>query len=307
MRNFKVNNEYDDLRLDRFLKKVCPSLTQGVIEKWCRLGLVSLNGEKIKKAGCRVFSNQSIEVPDFKDIKKNIKKEIYELTNEDKNFIRSLIIEENEDCWALDKPSGLAVQGGSNTFNYLDKLLPGLVSSPDQDPKIVHRLDKDTSGVLLIAKNYKSAKFLTKLFKERLIKKTYYGVVIGKPKKESGEINVPICKVSRDGMEKMEVNYNSGLNSVTKYNIEKHLGNNLYLLKFIPLTGRKHQIRVHSAYIGCPILGDVKYGTNKNNSLMKNKRLMLHSYSVEFKDKNNNNFFVKSDFTKILNKIITIN
>jgi 23S rRNA pseudouridine955/2504/2580 synthase len=202
------------------------------------------------------------------------------------SFIKSLkdsIIFQDQNIIAINKGVGLAVQGGSGIKTSIDDALPYLKDQNHSNPKLVHRLDKDTSGLLLIARNRESADLLSAAFKEKTIKKTYLALVKGIPNKESGTINMPIIKKYKGLNEKVYRDDENGKEAVTHYKIIKeYKDKNLSLLELTPITGRTHQIRVHLKEIGYPIIGDFKYGSKNTDfeSLSLKKRLYLHSLSV---------------------------
>mgnify|MGYP000527725406 CR=1 FL=1 len=161
----------------------------------------------------------------------------------------------------INKPPGLATQGGTNTFNHVDGLLDAYVEGEDDPrPRLVHRLDKDTSGILLIARTPGSAAFFSKRFSGRSAKKVYWALVVGVPEQHAGEIDAPLAKQPGTGGEKMHVDMEDGQPAKTRYRVVERAGNRAAWLELEPLTGRTHQLRVHCAAMGHPIVGDGKYG-----------------------------------------------
>jgi 23S rRNA pseudouridine955/2504/2580 synthase len=160
----------------------------------------------------------------------------------------------------LNKPPGLATQGGTKTVQHLDRLLDGLADEAGQRPKLVHRLDKDTSGVLLVARSARAAGHFAKAFSGRTARKVYWALITGVPSAEEGLIDAPLAKQPGTGGEKMHVDEENGLPAKTRYRLIDRAGNRAAWVELQPLTGRTHQLRAHMAAIGHPIVGDAKYG-----------------------------------------------
>ena len=183
---------------------------------------------------------------------------------------------------ALNKPSGLATQGGTNMKQHVDRLLEGLSDKQGVKPRLVHRLDKDTSGILLLARSAEMARALGAAFKSKEIEKTYLGVTMSVPEMMEGEIKAPLLKASA-GKDKDRVMVSEdGKRAYTEYKVLDRAGKKACLMAYHPLTGRTHQIRVHSAYMGCPLIGDFKYGYDPEDfkTMNLNKRLHLHAYRL---------------------------
>jgi 23S rRNA pseudouridine955/2504/2580 synthase len=183
---------------------------------------------------------------------------------------------------AIDKPAGLAVQGGSKTLKHLDGMLAALQFDAPEPPRLVHRLDRDTSGVLLLARTRQAAKHLTALFRSRDMRKIYWAVVVGRPQAEEGDIRLALAKrVGRpgEGEERMVVDEKDGEPARTLYRLLDSAGNKVSLLELEPLTGRTHQLRVHCQAIDTPILGDGKYGGEEAllAAVADARRLHLHA------------------------------
>ena len=176
---------------------------------------------------------------------------------------RSGIIHRDDDAIVIDKPPGLAVQGGSNTSRHVDGLLDGLRFGNAERPRLVHRLDKDTSGVLLIARTAAAAAFFTRAFRDKTTRKTYWAIVAGLPEIRQGKIDLALAKGAAakgmGGRERVRPD-DEGKAAVTFYRVIDNAGDRASWLALLPLTGRTHQLRAHCAAIGTPILGDGKYG-----------------------------------------------
>ena len=183
-----------------------------------------------------------------------------ELSEDEIAFARSLVIHKDDQAIVINKPPGLATQGGTGTTEHVDGLLDALTFDGASRPKLVHRLDKDTSGVLLIARTTRAAAFFSKAFSGRTARKVYWALVNGVPSPEHGTIDAPLAKQPGSGGEKMHVDADAGLAARTRYRTVDRAGNRAAWLEMQPQTGRTHQLRVHAAAIGHPMVGDGKYG-----------------------------------------------
>ncbi|MBI1215219.1 MAG: RluA family pseudouridine synthase [Alphaproteobacteria bacterium] len=254
-----IVNEVDDgQRLDRWLKKHYPDVPFGQVQKILRTGQLRIDGKRVK-GDARLVEGQVIRIPP--QMSSPQPKSERGLSERDTEFIRSLVIYEDEHMIALNKPSGLAVQGGTKIKRHIDGLLDGLKNNPDDPrPHLVHRLDKDTSGVLLLARNPKAARALSDAFRGRDIRKYYWAVVAPAPQIDQGKISSALTKVETGHGERMApVEDGEGKSALTYYSVIERLGKKLALVAFWPKTGRQHQIRVHAAQMGSPLLGDFKY------------------------------------------------
>ena len=214
------------------------------------------------------------------------KADVKPLTKEERRLFDSMVIHEDKDIYVLNKPSGFAVQGGTKTFHHLDGLLMGLGAELGERPLLVHRLDRDTSGVIVVAKRRAVASALGKLFATRNVKKTYWAVVKGVPKPNQGKIEVALVKAkghdgdrmraSRDGEEDDEQR------AVTHYNVLDKASTVAAWVSLKPVTGRQHQLRAHMHHIGTPILGDNKYGGEDKLPEGVTRRLHLHARRIVF-------------------------
>ena len=209
----------------------------------------------------------------------NNKKPIQNYIEEIETLKKSIIFQD-ENLVVINKPNGYPVQGGSKVNFNIDLVLPYLIDRVNK-PRLVHRIDKDTTGILVIAKTKKVASVITSLFKHYEVKKKYFALVIGTPASTTGNIKLPLKKKNTYGMEKMEVDIRSKSNSETFYKILESK-NNLSLIELMPKTGRKHQIRVHMQNINHPILGDKKYFNDKDLSNQRNIKLHLHAKEIDF-------------------------
>jgi 23S rRNA pseudouridine955/2504/2580 synthase len=181
------------------------------------------------------------------------------LTEDEQQFVRDMVIYEDPDAFVLNKPPGLATQGGTKTNQHLDRLLDGLADERGR-PKLVHRLDKDTSGALLVARTARSAGHFAKAFSGRTARKVYWAIIVGVPDAQEGVIDAPLAKQPGTGGEKMYVDHENGLPAKTRWRVIDRAGNRAAWVELQPLTGRTHQLRAHMASIGHSIVGDAKYG-----------------------------------------------
>lgn len=255
----------DGMRLDRWFAAHYPGLPHVRLQKLLRTGQVRVDGSRAK-ANTRVENGQEIRVPplpsDSDAARQSRPRDT--LSARDIAFVRSLVIHRDDDILALNKPPGLAVQGGSSTTEHLDRLLEGLKFDAPERPRLVHRLDKDTSGVLLLARSREVAAKLGRSLKHRSARKLYWALVIGVPKIAQGEIKLPLVKKgARGGDERVvpaEPDEDEAKPAVTRYTVLERAGTRLSWLAMAPVTGRTHQLRAHAAAMGHPVVGDGKYG-----------------------------------------------
>jgi len=257
-----VKSDEDGMRLDRWFKTHYPALTFGRLQKLLRKGDVRVDGKRVK-TNARLEGGQKVRVPplgEFAIPEAGREKRVPKVDPKDEAFVQDLVIFKNEDVIAINKPHGLAVQGGTKTERHLDGMLDFLQFDAEERPRLVHRLDRDTSGVMLLARNRKSSTELGRGFKKHETRKVYWAVVVGVPEAESGTISLPLSKAGGHGNEKMIADEDAGKNAITEFEIIERAGMKFSLIALWPRTGRTHQLRVHMAAIGCPILGDGKYG-----------------------------------------------
>jgi 23S rRNA pseudouridine955/2504/2580 synthase len=280
-----VTEEEGELRLDRWFRRRYPGLSHGRLEKLLRTGQVRIDGRRAK-AGTRLAPGQAVRVPPHlaPEGGREAAPRAPAVSSEDAEALRARVLYKDDWLLAIDKPAGLAVQGGSGQTKHLDALLEALRFGAPEAPRLVHRLDKDTSGVLLLARTARAARALTAAFRERTARKTYWAVVAGVPPKRQGVIALPLEKrrTGRSGGERMTAGRAAGLAAETRYRVVQTAKRDAAWLVMRPLTGRTHQLRVHCAAIGHPILGDGKYG-GKAAFLERRelpRRLHLHAREV---------------------------
>ena len=293
-RSYKIKPIHAAMRLDRWIKNNIGKYPQSLLEKSIRKGKIKLNKKKTNssyklKIGDEVsFYNFNYEYKKTKTIKYTPSKK-----NLDEN--EKSLIEDNDEFIVINKKSGVSVQGGTKSKNNLIDIFSNSNLFKDTKPYSVHRLDKETSGVMIIAKNYNSAKLLTSLFRLRKVHKTYLAICHGVFKNKKGEI--------RGNLIKYENEKKISELAITNYNVIS--SNNFFsFLELKPITGRKHQLRKQLSFMGNPIVGDVKYNIIKSKN-KDQKKLMLHSYKIKFLI-NNKKFNFKAKlpdyFNEYLNK-----
>jgi 23S rRNA pseudouridine955/2504/2580 synthase len=260
VRSFTVDADDDGIRVDRWFKRHLPQVGFGTVSKWARTGQVRVDGKRVKPDD-RLAEGQQIRVPPGGDAPHKQAKTKRELKPAEIEQAEAMLIEQTKSALVINKPPGLATQGGTNTFNHVDGLLDAYVEGEDDPrPRLVHRLDKDTSGVLLVARTPGSAAYFSKRFSGRSAKKIYWALVIGVPDVKEGVIEAPLAKQPGSGGEKMHVDHEGGQPAKTKYRVVDAVGKKAAWLELQPLTGRTHQLRVHCAAMDHPIVGDGKYG-----------------------------------------------
>ena len=274
-----VGPDFNNKRIDYFLKKKIPSLSYPIICKLIRKGQLKVNGRKTNNSD---FLKNGDIIKLYFDISNKIKKNFnieQKLIKEVKNWI----IFKNKNFIVFNKPSGFAVQGGSKIKVSLDDVLEHLKFGNTHKPKLVHRIDKDTSGLLMVSRNLEYAQFLTKLFRNRNITKNYLLIVHGFPEVKGGLIDSPI-----------KIN-NKDQKSLTLFSVLKTRKNSSLVLAY-PVTGRKNQLRRHFSSIGHPIIGDEKFGYSYKKQI-KNEHFFLHSLSIRFNEpKNKYDLFANPPF-----------
>jgi 23S rRNA pseudouridine955/2504/2580 synthase len=254
-----VAEEDGGIRLDRWFKRHRPGTPHALIARWARSGELTIDGRKADVSD-RIEAGQTIAmpVPPAAPSGPRPRKE-KALSPADVALAEAMVIHRDKSALVLDKPPGLATQGGTKTDSHVDGLLGALQGDAAVRPKLVHRLDKDTSGALLVARTPRAAAWFAKAFSNRSARKTYWAIVVGVPDIAQGEIDLPLAKQPGSGGEKMHVD-EKGLPSKSRYRVIERAGNSATWVELQPLTGRTHQLRVHMAAIGHPIVGDGKYG-----------------------------------------------
>tara|TARA_B100000676_G_C18057119_1_gene835197 strand:- start:84 stop:1067 length:984 start_codon:yes stop_codon:yes gene_type:complete len=269
-------------RLDRWFFKYFPKLPRGRLQKLLRTGQVRVDGKRAK-AGLRLNIGQEIRIPPILDVPTVPEERDRRISGSETDFVQSLVLHMDREIIVINKPAGLAVQGGSAIRHHLDGMLDALRFDADERPRLIHRLDKDTSGVMILARSAASARKFSKAFMNRDIQKIYWAIVVGRPDQEQGRINLPLSKKIGKGRERVGVDEDVGKKAVTDFQVLERAGNRLNWVALWPRTGRTHQLRVHCVAVGCPILGDGKYGGGAAfiEGLPENaKRLQLHAREI---------------------------
>jgi len=284
VRKITIGEADAGLRLDRWFRREFPALTHGRLEKLLRKGEIRLDGRRAKGAA-RLQAGQVVRVPPLGDAGGSApgkKAAPAKVSEEDAAALRAAVLHRDDCLIALDKPAGLAVQGGSGQRRHLDAMLDTLRFDAEEAPRLVHRLDKDTSGVLLLGRSRLAAKALTEAFRDRTARKIYWALVAGTPPKARGRIAKALAKGHAGGREKVVAGLPEGREAVTLYQVVQRSDRKAAWLALMPLTGRTHQLRAHCALLGAPILGDGKYG-GQGAYLEKPalpRRLMLHAQEL---------------------------
>jgi len=262
-----------------------PGLAQGSIERMLRNGLIRVDGAKVR-ANSRINAGQSVRLPPDLQLAstKLAPPSPHIIAHADvRQKFDDMVLAEGRGWLAINKPSGLAVQGGTSIALHIDGMLQALAAHTKGRLRLVHRLDKDTSGVLLLAKTLGSARALTEAFQRHKIEKTYLAIVMGMPA-ETGKIRAPLKRLTGKAGEKMVVD-DTGQDATTLYRRIDHVGRKLSLMALRPVSGRTHQLRVHMQHINAPICGDGKYGgEDAHPGAMLARRLHLHAWQVKLAD-----------------------
>ena len=276
----EVGRAEDGVRLDRWFKRHWPHLGHGQIQKLLRSGQIRVDGGRAK-ADTRLSAGAQVRVPPLPEAPSP--EERAAISDRDAAYARSLVIYEDDEVLALNKPSGLAVQGGTKTRHHVDRLLSAWGEGLER-PRLVHRLDRDTSGVLLLGKTPKAAAALAGAFARRRADKTYWAIVIGAPKPMQGTIALPLAKTGvgdRELVRPADPKDPNAEPAETDYTTITRAGPRAAWLALRPHTGRTHQLRAHMLAIGHPILGDPKYGDEGSAELGAGLKLQLHARRLE--------------------------
>jgi 23S rRNA pseudouridine955/2504/2580 synthase len=266
----------DGVRLDRWLRRRWPHIGQTQIHKLARSGQLRVDGGRVK-ADTRLTAGAQVRVPPLAEIPPPKMREA--VSPRDAKFARGLMLWEDENVLVLNKPAGLAVQGGTKTTHHIDRLL-GVWGEGAERPRLTHRLDRDTSGVLILGKTPDAAARLSGGFASRRAQKTYWAIVEGNPKPPSGVIELPLAKIGIDDRERMvpvDPKDPAGKPAITEFATISRAGSRAAWLALRPQTGRTHQLRAHLLAAGHPILGDPKYHTRTSIELSGPLKLQLHA------------------------------
>lgn len=274
-----VTPDENEMRIDRFLETRFPQLSFGHIQRIVRKGELRVNGKRADSKD-RLEAGQTVRIPPLKLEQQAERPRSARADSDTVEFLRSITLYEDDDVMVLNKPAGLAVQGGSGTTRHVDGMLDALTGKDGQKPRLVHRLDKDTSGCLVIAKSRFAAATLAKTFRSRSARKVYWALVAGVPRVRQGRISTYLAREEAyDGDQRMAVakhGDDGAMHAVTYYAVVETAAQKLGWLSLKPVTGRTHQLRAHAAHIGHPIVGDPKYFNIQNWELPGGIQNKLH-------------------------------
>jgi 23S rRNA pseudouridine955/2504/2580 synthase len=273
-----VTADEGGMRVDRFLEARFPGLSFSHIQRIIRKGELRVNGKRAKPKD-RLQAGQAVRIPPLKLDQPRPTTPGGEADAKTRDFLKSITLHEDDDVLVLNKPRGLAVQGGSGTTRHLDGLLEVLRDAKGQRPRLVHRLDKDTAGCLLVAKTRFAASALAKTFRSRSARKIYWALVAGVPKPHQGRISTYLAKEELEDDSYMRVarhGEKGASHAVTYYAVVDTAAQQLAWVSLKPVTGRTHQLRAHMAHIGHPIVGDPKYFSKENWQLPGGMQDRLH-------------------------------
>lgn len=290
-KTIEVAAEETGLRLDRWFHRRYPHLAHGRLEKLLRTGQVRVDGGRVK-AGFRLDAGQQVRVPPLQaeetQPQENYRPIAAKLSAADRMMMQNAVLYDDGTVIAINKPAGLAVQGGSGTARHIDGMLDALRVEGGERPRLVHRLDRDTSGVLLLASTVHAAARFGQAFRSREARKIYWALTSGVPHPRQGRIRAPLAKLNGEGawedrerVSAVEEDDPRGKPADTLYKVIDVVGQHVAWVAFMPLTGRTHQLRAHAALLGTPIAGDRKYGGDKALVEGISPKLHLHARSLE--------------------------
>jgi 23S rRNA pseudouridine955/2504/2580 synthase len=280
----KVATADGETRLDRWFRRHYPGLTQGALQKMLRTGQVRVDGKRAE-ANTRLLPGQELRIPPLPDAPARARA-ITVMDARDAKALEAMVIHRDPQVLVLDKPHGLPVQGGPGIAKHLDGMLDALRFDAEERPRLVHRLDKDTSGVLVLARTAAAAAHLAAAFRGRDVDKTYWAVTVGEPTPPAGRIDLPLVKQAGPRGERTtgaEPGDRTAARASTDFRTLDVVRRRAAWLELKPLTGRTHQLRVHCAEaLGCPILGDGKYGGAAAHMEGLSSQLHLHARALRF-------------------------
>jgi 23S rRNA pseudouridine955/2504/2580 synthase len=279
----EVTTDEADIRLDRWFRRHFPWVTQGVLQKLLRTGQVRVDGKRAETSS-RLEPGQSVRIPPLPAGEAPVR-EKPEVDPGDAKDLQRLVVYKDDLVMALNKPHGLPVQGGPGIKRHVDGMLDALRFGFEDRPRLVHRLDRDTSGLLLLARTPGAAAKLAAAFRGRHIEKQYWAVVVGLPDPADGKIDRAVARIGGPRGERSAIAVQGdpkSAHAITTYKTLDTVGKRFAWLAMSPHTGRTHQLRVHAASMGTPILGDGKYGIEKSHVEGYNQELHLHARALRF-------------------------
>ncbi|HTK35149.1 MAG TPA: RluA family pseudouridine synthase [Caulobacteraceae bacterium] len=301
VRTLIVGAAEEGVRLDRWFKRRWPHLNHVQIQKLARSGQIRVDGARAKPED-RLAAGAQVRVPPLPDAPPAGEKREAGLTSRDIAYARSLVLYEDEEVLALNKPSGLAVQGGTKTLHHIDRLLSAWGEGMDR-PRLVHRLDRDTSGVLLLGKSPSAAANLSGAFAKRRAKKTYWAIVSGNPKPAAGLIELPLVKKGvgdRELVVPADPEEFGAEPAETEYVTIARAAHRAAWMALRPLTGRTHQLRAHMKAIGHSILGDPKYSDEAAAAMSEGLKLQLHARRLELPHPSRGSLIIEAPISREL-------
>ena len=287
IQNKIIESDEAGMRLDRWFKLHFPGLAFGQLQKLLRSGQIRLDGARAK-SDTRIATGQSVRLPPQITLM-SVSKPLTRNTIRDRSdydVLKSMLLYEDKKVYVFNKPAGLAVQGGSGVNRHVDAMLESFRNQKGEKPRLVHRIDRDTSGILIVARTRGAAAELTGAFRHRETEKTYWAICKGVPRKREGQISTFMLKERTPDGDKMRVARHGepdADHAVSKYRVIDQAGQNLSWLELQPVTGRTHQLRVHTMHLGNPIIGDPKYFDIENWEFPGGiqKKLHLHARRIK--------------------------
>ena len=277
----EIEDEDDGLRLDRWFKIHFPELSFGQLQKLIRTGQIRVDGSRVKSSS-RLVAGQRVRIPPFKSqsIEATAKQtRPQKISKNDREALEQMTLFEDKDVLVLNKSAGLSVQGGSGITRHIDGMLASISGRGGVQPRLVHRLDRDTSGVLVVAKTRKAAVSLTKSFRARDTCKIYWALVKGVPTQKQGRISNYIKRLDNEIMCVTKHGDPDAQHALTFYHLVETVGNELSWVTLRPITGRTHQLRIQLKTLGNPIIGDPKYMDTAERSLLAGMQNKLHLHA----------------------------
>jgi 23S rRNA pseudouridine955/2504/2580 synthase len=296
-----VSDDEADIRLDRWFRRHYPGLPQSTIQKLCRTGQIRVEGRRAE-AATRLAAGQAVRIPPMPTEAAPVAPQVVDPRA--RQEIENMVLFRDEHLIVINKPAGLAVQGGPGITRHLDGMLGLLRGDGEHRPRLVHRLDRDTSGVLLLARTPGTAAKLAALFRGREIEKTYWAVVVGRPLPVEGRIDMPLKRIGGARGERTapaERDDKEAARAITDYRTLDNAAQKLAWLELQPLTGRTHQLRVHCVAMRTPILGDEKYAEPDQNGAFAgtvsglSDALHLHARALSFPHPGGGSLVVEAD------------
>jgi len=282
----EVTADEADIRLDRWFRRHYPALNQGAIQKLCRTGQVRVDGHRAE-AATRLAAGQSVRIPPLPAA--GAPPAPKPVDSRTRGELERMVLYRDDQLIVLNKPSGLPTQGGPGIARHLDGMLAALAGADGERPRLVHRLDRDTSGVIVVARTRGIAAKLAAAFRSRAVEKVYWAVVTGRPVPVEGRIDAPLTRrdpsqagARGERIAVAEADDDDATHAITDYRTLDHAARKLAWLELRPLTGRTHQLRVHCATLGAPILGDATYGEWRetgNSALLEGFAEQLHLHA----------------------------